>query len=68
MNVQKLLNESVKNVVAYMSLSVGIGVGIFFTPRQRWIALHGNKRRRKKWMNAYKRKCIRWGRKKGDEE
>ncbi len=62
MNTQKLIGGSMENIVVHTVLSVGIGVGIFFTPRQRWIALHGNKKQRKKWMNAYKRKCIRWGR------
>lgn len=59
---KKQIDGAMENLVVYMTLRVGIGVGIFFTPRQRWIALHGNRRRRKKWMNAYKRKCVQWGR------
>lgn len=57
---QKEINKVVANIVIYMGIKGGAGMGIFFTPRQRWLALHGTRKQRKKWMNAYVRKGVRW--------
>ena len=57
---QKEINKVVANIVIYVGIKGGAGMGIFFTPRQRWLALHGTRKQRKKWMNAYVRKGVRW--------
>lgn len=54
------INKVVANIVIYMGIKGGTGLGIFFTPRQRWLALNGTRKQRKKWVNAYVRKCIKW--------